>query len=77
MTPDIQGNEKLCSRCWGKIPENDLIIDSQTNEYLHPECARKDMEDKIENHCIVCLEHLTIEERLKGVCASCSLEMVQ
>lgn len=35
---------KLCALCWGKITEEELIIDPQDNEYLHPECARKKME---------------------------------
>lgn len=38
---------KLCAVCWGKIDEKDLIVDPEDNEYLHPECARKKMEDNI------------------------------
>lgn len=44
---DVHDN-KLCAICWGKIPEKDVIVDPIDNEYLHPECARKKMEDKEE-----------------------------
>ena len=43
---------KLCAVCWGKITEEELIIDPEDNEYLHPECAE----------CMMKEEGMTLEE---------------